>query len=95
LFEENDLYRAYYRGRPVIGKDGDLNEVTRFSGLQGLHRELQWDGENMIFTNISPTDTIKIVAVVEYSVTNGHPTFDRQYVEFNALKMADEWIKHT
>lgn len=37
--------------------------AVRLSGLHGLHRELLWDGENMKFTNISPTDTIKIVTV--------------------------------
>lgn len=81
---------------------GPFNEMvvmgvlaTRLSGLQGLHRELKWDGENMRFTNISPSEKIKIVTVDDYSVSNGHPTFDRQFAEFNALEMANEWIKHT
>ncbi len=57
---------------------GPFNEMvvmgvlaTRLSGLQGLHRELQWDGEKMQFTNISPTDKIKIVTVDEYAVIDG------------------------
>lgn len=52
---------------------GPFNEMVvmgvlavRLSGLHGLHRELLWDGENMKFTNISPTDTIKIVTVDEF-----------------------------
>lgn len=81
---------------------GPFNEMvvmgvlaTRLSGLHGLHRELRWDGENMKFTNISPTDKIKIVTVDEYDVTDGHPRFDRRFAEFNALDMANEWINHT
>ena len=38
--------------------------AVRLSGLQGLHRELKWDGEAMKFTNISPNDKIKIVTVL-------------------------------
>ena len=81
---------------------GPFNEMvvmgvleTRLSGLQGLHRELKWDGENMKFTNISSTDKIKIVTVDEYAVIDGDPKFDRRFAEFNALEMANEWIKHT
>ena len=81
---------------------GPFNEMvvmgvlaTRLSGLHGLHRELKWDGENMKFTNISPNDKIKIVTVDEYAVIDGDPKFDRRFAEFNALDMANEWIKHT
>ena len=69
--------------------------ATRLSGLNGLHRELQWDGENMKFTNISDSDMIKIVTVDEYQVIDGDPQFDRRFADFNALEMANEWIKHT
>ena len=81
---------------------GPFNEMvvmgvlaTRLSGLQGLQRELQWDGDNMQFTNISNTDKIKIVTVDNYEVIDGNPKFDRRFEEFNALEMANEWIKHT
>ena len=81
---------------------GPFNEMvvmgvlaTRLSGLQGLHRELQWDGEAMKFTNISPTDKIRIVTVDEYAVIDGDPKFDRRFADFNALDMANEWINHT
>ena len=69
--------------------------ATRLSGLNGLHRELQWDGENMKFTNISPSDMIKIVTVDEYAVIDGDPKFDRRYADYNAEEMAKEWVKHT
>ena len=69
--------------------------AVRLSGLHGLHRELLWDGENMKFTNISPTDTIKIVTVDDFKVVDGDPRFDRRFADFNALDVANEWIKHT
>ena len=85
-----------------FGFSGPFNEMvvmgvlaTRLAGLQGLHRELLWDGENMRFTNISPADKIKIVTVDEYAVVDGNPNFDRRFADFNALEMANEWINHT
>ena len=85
-----------------ISASGPFNEMvvmgvlaTRLAGLQGLHRELMWDGENMHFTNISPTDKLKIVTLDEYAVIDGNPHFDRRFADFNALDMANEWIKHT
>jgi hypothetical protein len=69
--------------------------AVRLSGLQGLHREFEWDGENMRFTNISPTDKIKIVTVDDVNVIDGDPKFDRRFAEFNAADMAKEWINHT
>ena len=81
---------------------GPFNEMVvmgvlavRLSGLYGLHRELQWDGENMRFTNISPNDKIKIVTVDDFKVIDGDPRFDRRYADFSAADMASEWIRHT
>ena len=34
--------------------------------------------KNMKFTNISPTDTIKIVTVDDFKVVDGDPRFDRR-----------------
>lgn len=85
-----------------FGFSGPFNEMvlmgvlaTRLSGLEGLHRELKWDGESMRFINISNDDKIRIVTVDEYSVIDGHPRFNREFADFNALEMANEWIKHT
>ena len=69
--------------------------AVRLSGLQGLHRELMWDGNRMEFTNIAANDKIKIVTVDNYAVIDGDPRFDRRFAEFNAREMADEWINHT
>lgn len=81
---------------------GPFNEMVvmgvlavRLSGLQGLHRELEWDGEKMEFTNISPNDKIRIVTADHYAVVDGDPRFDRRFADFNALDMSKEWIRHT
>jgi predicted dehydrogenase len=63
--------------------------------LQELKRPLLWDGEKMQFTNISDTDTLKILSVNDFKVVDGDPRFDRKYEEFNAKQIAGEWIKHT
>jgi len=62
--------------------------------LQGLNRDLLWDGEQMKFTNISPNDELKIVSIDEFEVVDGDPRFIRDYIKLNAKETADEWIKH-
>ena len=82
-----------------FGFSGPFNETVVMGvlavRLQGLQRELMWDGENMKFTNISPNDTIRIVTVDDFKVIDGDPKFDRQFATFNAKEMSEEWIKHT
>lgn len=63
--------------------------------LQGLNRILEWDGDNMCFTNISDTDRLKVVTIDEFEVIDGDPKFRREYADLNAKEMAEEWIKHT
>ena len=64
--------------------------------LQSLNRELEWDGENMRFTNIPEDATIKTMIEDGFSVTDGHPTFNKTYTEpVNANAYAAELIKHT
>ena len=82
-----------------FGFSGPFNETVVMgvlaARLQDLQRELLWDGEKMQFTNISPTDQVKIVTVDNFSVKDGHPTFDRQFATLNAKEMAEKWIKGT
>lgn len=82
-----------------FGFSGPFNEMVVMGvlavRLQGLNRELLWDGDNMSFTNISSNDKIKVVSVDEFNVIDGNPSFNRQHVEMNALEAANEWIKHT
>lgn len=69
--------------------------AVRLAGLNGLNRELKWDGENMRFTNISPNDKVKIVTYDDFKVIDGDPRFDRRYTEFSAEDLVTEWVKHT
>ncbi|MGK9126878.1 Gfo/Idh/MocA family oxidoreductase [Olivibacter sp. SA151] len=82
-----------------FGFSGPFNEMVVMGvlavRLQGLHRDLLWDGENMTFTNIGDQDKINIVSVDEFKVVDGDPRFDRRFTEFGAKSIANEWIKHT
>ena len=79
---------------------GPLNEMVVMGvlavRLQGLNRELAWDGKNMKFTNINPDETIKFKVKDGFSVHDGHPTFEDKYTDpINAQAFAAELIKHT
>lgn len=64
--------------------------------LQSLNKELNWDGENMKFTNIGDNDTIKTVIHDGFKIHDGHPTFDKQWTDpVNAKEFTQELIKHT
>ena len=64
--------------------------------LQGLNKELEWNGEKMEFTNISDSETIKIVKEDKFSIANGHPSFHTVFTDpINAKQFATEMIKHT
>jgi hypothetical protein len=64
--------------------------------LQSLNKELQWDGENMKFTNITDAEQIKVCTLDKFSIKDGHPTFDRQFTKpVPAIEYANELIKHT
>jgi predicted dehydrogenase len=78
---------------------GPFNEMVLLGvlavRLQSLNKALHWDGPGMQFTNIGASDDLKIVTSDRFSVTDGHPTFDRQFASFNASRAASEYIKHT
>jgi hypothetical protein len=64
--------------------------------LQNLNRELEWDGANMQFTNISDSDTIEIIEKDGFRIEAGHPTFDKKMTPPQSAKaFAQELIKHT
>lgn len=64
--------------------------------LQGLNKTLEWNGENMEFTNISAADEIKICVEDHFNITDGHPTFDRKFTDpINAKQFSEEMIRHT
>jgi hypothetical protein len=79
---------------------GPFNEIVVMGvlavRLQSLNQELQWDGENMAFTNISPDATIRTVIKDGFQIKDGHPTFNKTYTDpVNAQAYAQELIKHT
>ncbi len=63
--------------------------------LQELHKELEWDGEKMKFTNIGDDETIRIVIEDGFNITDGHPTFNKTMTDpINAMAFAEELVKH-
>lgn len=77
---------------------GPLNETVVMGvlavRLQGLHKELLWNGEQMKFTNISDQENIRVVKTDLFTVQDGHPTFNTEYVTLPAKETAEEFIKH-
>ena len=64
--------------------------------LQALNKELEWDGEKMEFTNIHGDEELKIVLEDNFSIKDGHPTFNTVWTDpMNAKEFANEMIKHS
>lgn len=102
---EQDWIRACkespaYRVQPMSNFDvaGPFNEMVVMGvlavRLQSLNRELEWDGPNMRFTNISSSDELRVVSSDDFKVIDGHPHFNTQYVTLNAEETVREYIKH-
>ncbi len=63
--------------------------------LQGLNKELDWNGEKMEFTNIGDEDSVKICIEDSFSIKDGHPTFNKKWTDpMNAKQFAAEMVKH-
>jgi hypothetical protein len=64
--------------------------------LQGLNKELNWDGEKMEFTNVSDNELVKICIKDNFEIHDGHPTFKKKWTDpIPAKQIAAEMIKHT
>ena len=63
--------------------------------LQGLNKELEWDGESMTFTNISANDTIKTVIADGLVLVNGEVETRkrRKMLSGDVVKFAGEELK--
>ncbi len=77
---------------------GPLNEMITMGvaavRLQSLNQWLDWDGENMRFTNIPAGATISNVIEDKFQIHDGHPTFDRTFTEpVDANLFAETLIK--
>lgn len=77
---------------------GPLNEMVVMGNLavrlQGLQRELKWDGEAMKITNLTDSDEVSIVKSDTFTIHNGHPSFDTKRETIKAKPFAEEMIKH-
>jgi predicted dehydrogenase len=63
--------------------------------LQDLHKELEWDGANMRFTNIGENETVRMVIEDGFTIEDGHPSFQKKWTDhFSARKFSEELIKH-
>ena len=63
--------------------------------LKALNKALEWDGENMKFTNIGANEKLKVLTLFDFIIKEGHPHFQRKYDTLNALEEANEYIRHT
>jgi hypothetical protein len=63
--------------------------------LQGLNKELEWDGEKMEFKNIGDDDKVRLTISDNFTIVDGDPKFDRPDLTINAKGFANEMIKHT
>jgi predicted dehydrogenase len=64
--------------------------------LQSLNKVLDWNGENMRFTNLTSNEEIKIVVKDDFEIHDGHPTFKKTWTDpVPADEFAAELIKHT
>jgi hypothetical protein len=64
--------------------------------LQGLNKELLWDGPNMQFTNLKDDEKVKICIEDAFAIHDGHPTFNKKWTDpMSAKAFAGELIKHT
>lgn len=77
---------------------GPLTEMVLMGNLslrlQGLNRELEWDGERMEFRNIDSNETLKLIKSHIYKKENMSSSFKTDRVDVNALEFATELIKH-
>ncbi|MEX2345166.1 MAG: Gfo/Idh/MocA family oxidoreductase [Balneolaceae bacterium] len=63
--------------------------------LQTLNKELEWDGENMEFTNINPDEELSVVISDDFKIEDGSPSFSREVSDpVNALEFSKRLIKH-
>jgi len=88
------------KSKSDFSEAGPFNEMVVMGvlavRLQGLNKELEWNGEKMEFTNISETETIKICISDNFTIEDGHPTFAKKWTEpMNAKQFSAEMIKHT
>ncbi len=75
---------------------GPFNEVvvmgTVAARLSGLRRVLEWDGENMKFTNIKPGEKIRVAKSIKLDTDRPSPRYKSEYEVIDAYEYAKNLI---
>ena len=92
--------RTRVKSMSDFSEAGPFNEMVAMGvlavRLQGLNQTLDWDGENMKFTNIPKDATVQSVIKDGFTIKDGHPTFNKTWTDpEDANAFAEELIKHT
>ena len=89
------------KSKSDFSEAGPFNEMVVMGvlavRLQSLNKILEWDGENMQFTNIGDNERVRFMISDGFIIKDGHPEFGNgKYTEWaNAKAVAAELIKHT
>jgi hypothetical protein len=87
------------KSKSDFSEAGPFNEMVVMGvlavRLQGLNKVLDWDGQDMKFTNIGDNDEVRLTISDNFTIVDGDPKFDRPNIKINAKQFADEMIKHT
>ncbi|MGE5406119.1 MAG: hypothetical protein ACM3NR_00295, partial [Methanosarcina sp.] len=82
-----------------FSESGPFNEMVVMGvlavRLQGLNKELEWNGEKMEFTNIGDAEKLRLTVSDNFTIIDGDPKFDRPNITVDAKQFANEMIKHT
>lgn len=87
------------KSKSDFSEAGPFNEMVVMGvlavRLQGLNKELEWNGEKMEFTNLKDDETIRTVIADGFHIHDGHPTFNKTWTDpVSAKQFAAELIKH-
>ncbi|MEX0929859.1 MAG: hypothetical protein WDZ53_10665, partial [Balneolales bacterium] len=85
--------------KAAFSESGPFNEMVVMGvlavRLQALNKELEWNGEDMRFTNISDSETIRTVIEDGFVIEDGNPSFSKTWTDpVNAKQFAAELIRH-
>ncbi|MGD0581436.1 MAG: Gfo/Idh/MocA family oxidoreductase [Bacteroidales bacterium] len=87
------------KSKSDFSEAGPFNEMVVMGvlavRLQGLNKELEWNGEKMEFTNIKDEDAVRLTISDNFKIVDGDPKFDRPDIKLNAKEFASGMIKHT
>jgi hypothetical protein len=87
------------KSKSDFSEAGPFNEMVVMGvlavRLQGLNKELEWNGEKMEFTNIGSDDSVRLTISDNFTIIDGDPKFNRPDVKLNAKQFAAEMVKHT